>query len=628
VGSISSDSTPPTPPSGLSVEAISVSTADISWSASTDNQGVAHYNVYLDNILHGNTEALSYSFTGLSSATTYQVSVEAVDLSGNKSAQTSASFTTDSPIDNPPSSPTALVITGVTYNSAGATWVASTDDGSVVGYRVMLNGQHLATITGTGYNFTSLQASTAYTVSILAEDNAGQLSAPAVVQFTTSPAPDNIPPGVPQNLSASQISHNSALISWDASTDDSGILNYDIYLNDVFLANPRVTEFVVNGLIDNTSYTIKIRARDNNNNVSGFAFLTFTTLEGQDDTPPSSPANLHAYSITKTTAEIAWDASTDNLGVVGYNVFLDDSWLNFTTDLNYLLQDLTAATTYVVEVSALDNMDNESERTSHTFITSEETNSEPTFIMGSYFESGWEGWNDGGTDAYRYGGHYAIEGSYCIRLRDNSGIKSSMTTDPLELDNFNNVKIDFSFFPRSMESGEDFFLEFNNGNGWVIVSQFISGEHFQNSNIYHAEVFLSNAEYNFSNESQFRIRCDASSNADQIYIDEVNIIGNPNITETILGEQYSITYTRSMFVPELENHKNLSFSISPNPVEDLLYIDLDADIIKVEIYSMDGRLILTQDQSQNIDVSSLNNGIFIIKVLSTSGKHQKKFIKR
>jgi Cellulose binding domain/Glycosyl hydrolases family 18 len=42
---------------------------------------------------------------------------------------------------------------------------------------------------------------------------------------------------------------------------------------------------------------------------------------GGDTTPPSTPANLRVTGTTSTSVSLAWNASTDNVGVTGYDVF-------------------------------------------------------------------------------------------------------------------------------------------------------------------------------------------------------------------------------------------------------------------------------------------------------------------
>jgi chitodextrinase len=90
--STSSDTTAPTAPSGLTVNAISASQIDLSWTASTDAVGVTGYNVercalagcvnFVEVYQPG---AVSQSDTGLTAATLYRYRVRAHDAAGNLS---------------------------------------------------------------------------------------------------------------------------------------------------------------------------------------------------------------------------------------------------------------------------------------------------------------------------------------------------------------------------------------------------------------------------------------------------------------------------------------------------------------------------------------------------------------
>lgn len=95
-GGSSSDTQAPTTPTGLSASNVSTTSADLSWSASTDNVGVTGYNVYQDGALIATPTGTSTSVTGLSPETTYSFTVTAEDAAGNVSAVSSAvSVTTE-----------------------------------------------------------------------------------------------------------------------------------------------------------------------------------------------------------------------------------------------------------------------------------------------------------------------------------------------------------------------------------------------------------------------------------------------------------------------------------------------------------------------------------------------------
>jgi chitodextrinase len=94
----SSDTIPPSIPTNLSAIAVSSSQINISWTASTDNVGVAGYRIYRNGAQITTTANTAYSDTGLSPSTTYNYTVAAYDAAGNTSAQSNtASATTQAP---------------------------------------------------------------------------------------------------------------------------------------------------------------------------------------------------------------------------------------------------------------------------------------------------------------------------------------------------------------------------------------------------------------------------------------------------------------------------------------------------------------------------------------------------
>ncbi|MFB3880069.1 MAG: S-layer homology domain-containing protein [Armatimonadota bacterium] len=90
----SGDSTPPSAPTNLTATAISSSRIDLAWTASTDNVGVAHYNVYRGSTLLAQPATTNWSNTGLSPGTSYQYHVTAVDAADNESGMSNVAYAT------------------------------------------------------------------------------------------------------------------------------------------------------------------------------------------------------------------------------------------------------------------------------------------------------------------------------------------------------------------------------------------------------------------------------------------------------------------------------------------------------------------------------------------------------
>jgi chitodextrinase len=77
---------------------------------------------------------------------------------------------------------------------------------------------------------------------------------------------------------------------------------------------------------------------------------------GGDTQTPSAPTNLNSPSKTETTVALTWTASTDNVGVTGYDMFKDGTKVNASdiTGTSYTVTSLYPSTTYTFTVKAKD----------------------------------------------------------------------------------------------------------------------------------------------------------------------------------------------------------------------------------------------------------------------------------
>jgi hypothetical protein len=93
-------------------------------------------------------------------------------------------------------------------------------------------------------------------------------------------------------------------------------------------------------------------------------------LFARDTTAPSAPGSLEIRARTRTSISIGWTAATDNIGVSGYRVYLNDAEAGNVTATEYTLEKLACGKTYTLAVDATDAVGNRSPKTSTTARTS------------------------------------------------------------------------------------------------------------------------------------------------------------------------------------------------------------------------------------------------------------------
>ncbi len=354
----------PSVPIGVSATVVSQTQVNLAWNASTDNVGVTGYRVYRSGTQIGTSTTPSYSVTGLTASTSYSFTVAAVDAVGNVSSQSSATSATTqaAPDTAAPTVPGSLTATTVSQTQINLAWVASTDNVGVVGYRVYRGGSQVATTTTPAYSNTGLTAGTSYSFTVAAYDAAGNVSSQSsAASATTQAAPDTAAPSVPGGVSATVVSQTQINLAWTAATDNVGVTGYRVYQSGTQIGTSTTPSYNVTGLTAGTGYSFTVAAYDAAGNVSSQSGAASVTTQAASDTAaPTVPGSLTATAVSQTQVNLAWNVSTDNVGVAGYKVFQNGSQVATTTTAGYSQTGLTAGTSYTFTVSAYDAAGNTS----------------------------------------------------------------------------------------------------------------------------------------------------------------------------------------------------------------------------------------------------------------------------
>ena len=221
---VNPDTEAPSAPVLAAATNVTENSADLDWTDSVDNVGVLGYNVWLSTdggnnySLHASGVQVSqYDLTGLTQDQAHHVYVTAYDTS-NFTASNVISFSTTASSDTTDPTVPAIAFSSKTHNSISFTIsTLSTDaESGLKQYRVKVDGADTAqTIPSTAivadvHTVSNLTPETAYSITIYAEDNVGNISADsnAVVQTTdTAPAAGQIWTG--DNTLTTQLDYRS-----------------------------------------------------------------------------------------------------------------------------------------------------------------------------------------------------------------------------------------------------------------------------------------------------------------------------------------------------------------------------------------------------------------------------------
>ncbi|QJE97053.1 fibronectin type III domain-containing protein [Luteolibacter luteus] len=330
----------------------STQSVQLSWTASTDNVEVTGYRVKRGNLTLATVPGLGYTDVDLDPDTSYDYHLIAVDGNGNESLP--ATLSTSTLADTAaPTTPDSLVA-APSVQSVQLSWGASSDNIAVTGYRILRNGTVIATVQSLAYNDAGLQPDTSYSYQVIAVDAADNASAAATV--STSTLSDSSAPEIPGDLAATPQLMSIQLV-WSVPADNVGVTGYEVRRDGQLLATVEDPAYIDTGLQPATAYSYDVRARDAAGNISSPALLGTSTLE--DTANPSLPGNLNASPEYHSVALI-WDASSDNVGVISYEIWRDAELIGSVLNPSYLDSGLADGTTYVFKVIAVDAAGNKS----------------------------------------------------------------------------------------------------------------------------------------------------------------------------------------------------------------------------------------------------------------------------
>ncbi|MBS1601183.1 MAG: fibronectin type III domain-containing protein, partial [Bacteroidetes bacterium] len=146
--------------------------------------------------------------------------------------------------------------------------------------------------------------------------------------FTVINANGPNPPGAPVNLLATARGKTQIKVSWGEG-GGAAETQFEIYralaqagpYKLVGFSPANVDSFMENNLTQNTTYYYKVRAV---NGTAGSPAAGPSSSRTQADViPPTAPGDLHSTGLSQSTISLVWSASTDDVGVTAYDIYVN-----------------------------------------------------------------------------------------------------------------------------------------------------------------------------------------------------------------------------------------------------------------------------------------------------------------
>ena len=443
--------------------------------------------------------------------------------------------------------------------------------------------------------------------------------APAEDSWGIYTSSDSEAPTVPANVALSNISTTSIDASWEASTDNTAVTKYEVFVDGNLNENTTNTNYTISNLNPGTSYSITVLAKDIANNQSAQSVaVSASTLT--DATAPSIPSNVNITNETGTSFKVNWTASTDNSGVTGYNVYIDGSLQGTTANTSYNVTGLTASTTYNARVSAEDQGSNTSAQSAAVSATT----------------------TDGSNNI--------------VELFISEYVEGSSYNKAIEIANITSADIDLSAYNLKRQSGSGGAWEtplslsgtLTSGNVFVIINasatnQILLDRQDLSTNNTTPMTFNGNDVVGlFKNDvliDVFGVFDGGSQDyAKDITYRRKSTITAPNTTFDLAGEWDSY---QNNTVDGIGSHNGSTASVDssdfetfkmyPNPTYgNTVYFKVGAKT-KIKAYNVLGKLVQTaiiDSNNKSMDITTLAKGIYILRVQTANEFITQKLIKR
>jgi subtilisin family serine protease/fibronectin type 3 domain-containing protein len=281
----------------------------------------------------------------------------------------------DVEIDNQDDDPTVYISSPRNGDAiAGTSYVyaVATDDIGVSKVELHVDGVLAGTFSlyySTTYRYrwdTTSVADGSRTLIAKAYDTGGHIvgSSPITVTVANN---DSQSPSIPTNIVGRQYSQTYARISWSASTDNTGVSGYRVYRDGVLARNTSYTYVYDSGRVLGRTYRYRVSAYDAKGNESAKSQEVSVVI--RDMTKPNAPGGFRAKVASGPQINLAWYASSDNVGVVGYRIYRNGALIKRVPGVKYSDRSVGSGRTYYYYVRAYDAAGNVSNKSTTVKVT-------------------------------------------------------------------------------------------------------------------------------------------------------------------------------------------------------------------------------------------------------------------
>ncbi|MBA6156765.1 fibronectin type III domain-containing protein [Tenacibaculum sp. S7007] len=584
------DTQAPTVPGSLAVSNIEATTLTLNWNASTDNVGVSGYDVYQGTTKIGTPTTTSYNVTGLSASTAYTFTVKAKDAAGNESAASSAVNVTTKAVSMDCSSTVSSFPYNEGFESGIGAWTQDSSD----------NFDWSRDASGTPSSSTGPSAAAAGTYYMYTESS--NPNYPTKTAIFNSPCFDLSGVDTPK-MKFKYHMYGSSMGTLKLEVQEEGSSTWTSVWNKSGDQGNSWKDAEV------SLAAKKVKVRFHLTTASSYrsdAAIDVITVESgavvADTQAPTTPTSLVASSITQTTLTLNWSASTDNVGVTGYDVYQGATKLGTVATTGYNVSGLTAATAYTFSVKAKDAAGNES-------ASSNTVNATTLSTALSYCAS------KGNRSSYEWIDNVEL-GGMTNATGDNGGYEDfTSKVATLTQGSSNQMIVSAGFRSTAYTEHWAVWIDFNQNGTFDSSEKVVSGSSSSANNLT-ATVAVPSGAVLGNTRMRVSMKYNAAQTACETFADGEVEDYTVNIVATS-SAGFNISSIGNSNGEALGNERSLDLMAYPNPATNFVQVKLasKADNMTYKIVNTIGRVVQAgRLESSNINVTNLNSGIYILEV--------------